>query len=71
MAVRQVLLIELFTIVVVLYGGFSVISPELNSNPSYPAADLYLGVLGLVSGIIGSLIQTAFETRHKRAQPFS
>jgi len=61
MAIRQALLIELFAIVVVLYGGFSMVSTDLNSNPMYPVAGLCIGVFGFAYGIVGSLVLTALR----------
>ncbi len=59
MVVRSALLVESFAIVVLLYGGFTVMSPDLSSYPLYLHAGFYLGVLGLVYGVVGSIVVNA------------
>ena len=61
MSVQKALLIELFAILLVLYRGFALLSPELYSSPEILHAGFVIGLIGLVYGLAGSLLTRAFQ----------
>ncbi|WP_256300788.1 hypothetical protein [Haloarchaeobius salinus] len=56
MSVQKALLSELFAILLVLYGGFTVIAPYQTGHPSFIHAGFYLGLFGFLYGLVGTEI---------------
>lgn len=61
MSVEKALLLELFAILLVLYGGFTVLAPEILGERWAIYGGLYLGVFGLIYGLIGNRVVGAFR----------
>ncbi|WP_092735048.1 hypothetical protein [Halopenitus persicus] len=61
MSVQKALLIELFAILLALYGGFTVLAPDILGDRVAIYAGLYLGIFGLVYGLVGDRVVGAFQ----------
>lgn len=61
MSVQRALLIELFAILLALYGGFTVLAPNTLGDPVAIYAGLYLGFFGLVYGLVGARVVGALQ----------
>jgi len=56
MSVQKVLVVELFAIVLALYGGFTELAGNLTSEAWALHAGFYLGLFGLIYGLVGGWI---------------
>lgn len=61
MSVQKALVVELFAIVLALYGGFTVLAANLTSETWALHAGFYLGLFGFVYGLVGVVIVGAFR----------
>lgn len=61
MSVQKALLLELFAILLALYGGFTVLAPDIMGDRWALYAGFYLGLFGLVYGLVGVRIVAAFR----------
>ena len=61
MSVQKALVLELFAILLTLYGGFTVLAPEIMGDRWGIYAGFYLGLFGLVYGLVGDKIRGAFR----------
>jgi hypothetical protein len=61
MSAQKALLLELFAILLVLYGGFTVLAPEILGDRWAIYASLYLGVFGLIYGLVADRVAGAFR----------
>ena len=61
MSAQKSLLLELFAILLVLYGGFTVLAPKILGDRWAIYAGLYLGVFGLIYGLVGDSVAGAFR----------
>jgi hypothetical protein len=64
MSVEKALLLELFAILLVLYGGFTVLAPDILGDPVAIYAGLYLGLFGLVYGLVGDRVVGALQNNN-------
>ncbi|WP_353633305.1 hypothetical protein ABSL23_00865 (plasmid) [Halobacterium sp. NMX12-1] len=62
MSVQKALLLELFAILLALYGGLTVLASDIMGDLWAIYAGLYLGLFGLVYGLVGDRIVGASET---------
>lgn len=61
MSVQKALLLELFAILLALYGGLTVLASDIMGDLWAIYAGLYLGLFGLVYGLVGDRIVEAFR----------
>jgi len=61
MSVQKALVLELFAIVLVLYGGFTVLAADIMGDRWAIYAGFYLGILGLVYGLVGDRVGGVFR----------
>ncbi|GGO00407.1 hypothetical protein [Haloarcula pellucida] len=61
MSVQKALLLELFAIVLVLYGGFTILSTDMMGELWALYIGFYLGLFGLVYGLVGGRIVAAIR----------
>ncbi|QLD84417.1 hypothetical protein HWV23_01395 [Natronomonas halophila] len=61
MSVQKALLLELFAILLALYGGFTILSPDIMGERWALYAGFYLGLIGFVYGLVGVRIVAAFR----------
>lgn len=61
MSVQKALLLELFAILLALYGGFTTLAPEIMADRWALYAGLYLGIFGFVYGLVGDVIVDTFQ----------
>lgn len=59
MTVQKALILELFAILLVLYGGFTVLAPDILGDRWAIYGGFYLGIFGLVYGLVGDRIGEA------------
>lgn len=62
MSVQKALLLELFAILLALYGGFTILSSDIMGERWALYAGFYLGFFGLVYGLVGVKIVAAFRS---------
>ncbi|WP_435362109.1 hypothetical protein [Haloarchaeobius sp. DFWS5] len=56
MVLRKALLVELFALLVVLYAGFAMLSPDKHLSPRILDYGFLIGLGGLVYGLVGDWI---------------
>ena len=61
MSVEKALLVELFAILLVLYGGFTVLEPDMMGETWALYIGFYLGLFGLIYGLVGVRIVEGFQ----------
>lgn len=62
MSVQKALLLELFAILLVLYGGFTILETDMMGETWAFYIGFYLGLFGLIYGLIGVRIVEAFRS---------
>lgn len=60
MSVQKALLLELFAILLVLYGGFTVLVTDIMGDQWAIYAGFYLGIFGLAYGLVGDRVVEVF-----------
>jgi hypothetical protein len=61
MSVQKALVIELFAVILALYGGFTTLAAYQTSETWALHAGFYLGLFGLIYGLVGVGIVEAFR----------
>ncbi|SDY93259.1 hypothetical protein [Halopenitus persicus] len=61
MSVQKALLVELFAILLVLYGGFTILDTDMMGETWAFYIGFYLGLFGLIYGLIGVKIVEGFR----------
>jgi len=61
MSVQKALVFELFAMLLVLYGGFTVLASDIMGDPWAIYAGFYLGIFGLVYGLVGNRMAGVFR----------
>lgn len=61
MSAEKALVVELFAILLVLYGGFTVLATDIMGDQWAIYAGFYLGIFGLGYGLVGDDVVGAFR----------
>jgi hypothetical protein len=61
MSVQKALLLELFAILLVLYGGFTILATDMMGETWAFHIGFYLGLFGLIYGLVGVRLVDAFQ----------
>jgi hypothetical protein len=61
MSAREAIVLELFALLLTLFGGFTVLATDLTSERWALYAGFYLGLFALVYGLVGARVREAFQ----------